>query len=88
MDIPLLVVAIIVVLLVIIFGVLVHSGLLHNITVSTGKPPIQNVTVAYKFGRGHYKNSRHPCCEAADLAPSKRTFGIYYDDPKKVCIVL
>jgi len=76
--------AVIVLLLLTLLGVAVYSGLLHQIEIGVGKPPISNVTVAYKFDRGPYNNCGHLFCEALSLAPKLRTIGVYYDDPDKV----
>ncbi|GAB1608693.1 testis-expressed protein 264-like [Argonauta hians] len=67
-----------------IFALLVYSGLFYNIQISTGRPPIGEIVVAYKFGRGPYKDAGHLFSEVVRLAPYKKTIGIYYDDPKQV----
>jgi len=62
----------------------VHCGLLCDITVGTGKPAVKSLTIAYKFARGPYKDCGSIFTEACSLAPSLRTVGVYYDDPRKV----
>ncbi|XP_064605365.1 testis-expressed protein 264 homolog isoform X2 [Liolophura sinensis] len=62
----------------------VYSGLFHSIVIGAGKPPIEDVLVAYKFARGPYKDCGQLFTETLALAPDHRTIGIYYDDPKEV----
>lgn len=66
------------------FALMAYSGLFHNIQVSTGKPPIGDMLVAYKFSRGPYKDAGQIFSEVVGLAPYKKTIGVYYDDPKQV----
>ena len=67
-----------------IFVAVVYSGLFTKITVGAGKPPIENVTIAYKYSTGPYKNCGQFFTEVVSLAPKQRGIGIYYDDPKQV----
>jgi len=78
------IVAVLLLLLLTLLGSAVYSGLLHNIQVDVGKPPISNVTIAYKFDRGPYSNTGRLFTEACSLAPKLRGIGIYYDDPYEV----
>lgn len=66
------------------FMFLVYCGLLHNVRVSTGKPPIGQFTGAYKFQKGPYKNVGDLCTEATSINPKLKLFAVYYDDPLKV----
>jgi hypothetical protein len=64
---------------------LVHSGLFRTVEeVGTGKPPIGQVVIAYKFQKGPYNSSGQIFTEAAIIAPTNKALGIYYDDPDKV----
>ena len=63
---------------------LVYCGLLHNVTVWTGKPPIGQFTGAYKFQKGPYKNVGDLFTEATSINPKLKMFAVYYDDPMKV----
>jgi len=78
------IVATLVLILLTLLGAAVYSGLLHHIQIGVSKPPISNVTVAYKFDRGPYNNSGYLFCEALSLAPKLRCIGVYYDDPYEV----
>lgn len=73
-------------LLLTLLALLIFSGLFENVNVGTGKPPIGEVTLAYKFARGPYKDSGQLFTEISLLAPpgGHRCIGIYYDDPKSV----
>uniref|UniRef100_A0A3B5QHE6 Testis expressed 264, ER-phagy receptor a n=1 Tax=Xiphophorus maculatus TaxID=8083 RepID=A0A3B5QHE6_XIPMA len=64
-------------------GLLVYSGLLTEVVIKTGAPPIRNVTVAYKFKQGAYKDSGAAFTETYSIGPKLRAIGIFYDDPKK-----
>lgn len=63
---------------------LVYCGLFHGVQITTGKPPIGQFTVAYKFGTGPYKNSGDTFTEATCVQPTLKCFGVYYDDPRTV----
>lgn len=65
-------------------GYAIYSGLLDDVVVTTGKPRVGKLTFAYKFAHGPYKESGSLFTEACSLAPSLRSIGIYYDDPKTV----
>lgn len=63
---------------------LVYSGLVSEITVLTGSPPVKKITFAYKFSQGPYKNSWRPFQESHSIGPKLPCIGVFYDDPKKV----
>ncbi|XP_071157024.1 testis-expressed protein 264-like [Mytilus edulis] len=72
-------------LLLTIIALLYVSGLFHTIEIGTGKPPIGQVTIAYKFVRGPYKDSGQFFTELSSyLKPEQHCLGIFYDDPKVV----
>lgn len=60
-----------------------YSGLLSEIVIKTGPPPIKNVTIAYKFKEGAYKDCGAAYSETYSLAPKLRTIGVFYDDPQQ-----
>ena len=70
----------------------VHSGLLHDVDVSAGKPPVGSISeadqphvIAYKFDRGRYRDAGHLFTELCSLLPRPAiTLGLYFDDPEKV----
>lgn len=80
----LLVLVLLVCLLLTIGGFLLYSGLLADVDVKTGPPPIRNVTIAYKFKEGPYKESGAAFTETCSIAPKLRTIALFYDDPKQV----
>lgn len=63
---------------------LIYSGLLSEIVVLTGSPPIKKITVVYKFFQGPYKNCGHVFKESHSIGPKLPLIGVFYDDPKKV----
>nr|XP_046239456.1 testis-expressed protein 264 homolog [Scatophagus argus] len=63
---------------------ILYSGLLSDITVLTGSPPIKKITFAYKFKQGPYKNCGQLFKESHTIGPKLSCIGVFYDDPKKV----
>lgn len=63
---------------------MLKSGLLSDIIVLTGSPPIKKTTFAYKFNVGPYKNSWQLFKESHNIGPKLPCIGVFYDDPKKV----
>ena len=49
------------------------------------RPTLGELTIAYKFARGPYKESGAMFTHIHTLLPQYRTLGVYYDDPRKVC---
>lgn len=78
-----LILVIVVCLIVTIAVFVLYSGLLSEIDIKTGPPPIKNVTIAYKFKEGQYKDCGAAFTETCSLAPKLRTIGVFYDDPKQ-----
>ena len=70
-----------------IFGLLYASGLFHHVEIGTGKPPIGQVVIAYKFMKGPYKDCGQLFTEVCSrIKPEQKSLGIYYDDPKVVSL--
>ncbi|XP_026868269.2 testis-expressed protein 264 [Electrophorus electricus] len=65
-------------------GYIMYSGLLTEIHIRTGSPPIGGITVAYKYKEGPYKECGMLFSESGRIAPKLPTVGVFYDDPKKV----
>lgn len=80
----LLVLVLLVCLLLTIGGFLLYSGLLADVVVKTGPPPIRNITIAYKFKVGPYRESGAAFTETCSIAPKLSTIAVFYDDPKQV----
>lgn len=79
----LLLVVLLVCLIVTIGGFLLYSGLLSDVIIKTGPPPIRNVTIAYKFKEGSYKDCGALYTETCSIGPKLSTIGVFYDDPKQ-----
>ncbi|CAJ1050618.1 testis-expressed protein 264-like [Xyrichtys novacula] len=62
----------------------VYSGLLSDVVVLTGSPPIKKITFAYKFTQGPYKNCGQLFKESHRIGPKLSCIGVFYDDPNKV----
>ena len=75
-------------LLLTVLALLYFSGLLLSVDVGAGPPPIQKVTVAYKFARGPYSNAGSLFNDVTRLAPKSKGIGIYYDNPNSVNLCL
>lgn len=70
--------------LVTIVGYVLYSGLLSEIHIRTGSPPIKNITIAYKFKQGPYKECGQLFTESCSIGRNLSSIGVFYDDPKKV----
>ncbi|XP_012680253.2 testis-expressed protein 264 homolog [Clupea harengus] len=70
--------------LLMVVGYVVYSGLFSKIIILTGSPPMRNITFAYKFRQGPYKDCGVLFTESSKLGPKLSTIGVFYDDPKKV----
>lgn len=79
-----LIVLLILSLLVTIAGFLLYSGLLSEVDIRTGSPPIKNITIAYKFREGPYKDCGSTFTESCSIGPKLYCIGVYYDDPNTV----
>ncbi|XP_034022511.1 testis-expressed protein 264 [Thalassophryne amazonica] len=64
-------------------GFLFYSGLLSEVVIKTGPPPIKNVTIAYKFREGSYKDCGAAYTESCSIGPKLSSIGVFYDDPKQ-----
>lgn len=62
----------------------VFSGLLSDITVFTGSPPVKRITFAYKYREGPYRHCGQLIKETLSVGPKLSGICIFYDDPKKV----
>ncbi|TWW62145.1 Testis-expressed protein 264 [Takifugu flavidus] len=62
---------------------LLYSGLLTDVLVKTGPPPIRNVTIAYKFKEGPYKECGAAFTESCSIGPKLSSIAVFYDDPKQ-----
>lgn len=80
----LLIIVLLVCLVVTVGGLLLYSGLLSDVVIKTGPPPIRNVTIAYKFKEGPYKDCGAAYTESCSIGPKLNAIGVFYDDPKQV----
>lgn len=67
-----------------ILGYVMYSGLVSKINIRTGSPPIKNITIAYKFKQGPYKECGQLFTESCHIGPKLTCLGVFYDDPQKV----
>ncbi|KAK2862169.1 hypothetical protein Q5P01_001702 [Channa striata] len=79
----LLIIVLLVCLTVTVGGFLMYSGLLSDIVIKTGPPPIRQVTIAYKFKEGLYKDCGAAFTETCSIGPKLSAIGVFYDDPKQ-----
>ncbi|XP_004715248.1 testis-expressed protein 264 isoform X2 [Echinops telfairi] len=61
-----------------------YSGLLAEVAVSSGSPPVRNITVAYKFHKAPYGETGHLFNESCSVCPKFRSIAVYYDNPRTV----
>ncbi|KAG8549549.1 hypothetical protein GDO81_020881 [Engystomops pustulosus] len=78
-----LIAALVALLLLTLFGLAVYSGLMTEVEVRAGPPPIRAVVLAYKFRVGPYDESGNLYTESVSLAPKLVSIGVYYDNPMK-----
>ncbi|KAL0978328.1 hypothetical protein UPYG_G00169070 [Umbra pygmaea] len=67
-------------LIVTVVVVIVYSGLFAEVIIKTGLPPIKNVSIAYKFHKGPYKDSGAAFTETVSIGPKLKTIRVSYDD--------
>ncbi|CAL8335439.1 unnamed protein product [Lota lota] len=79
----LLIFILVVCLIVTVVGFVLYSGLLAEVVIKTGSPPIRNVVIAYKFKEGPYKECGAGYTESCSIGPKLSNIGIFYDDPKQ-----
>ncbi|KAK6480639.1 testis-expressed protein 264-like [Huso huso] len=75
-------------LLLTVLGVVLYSGLFTEVIIRTGSSPIKNITIAYKFKQGSYKDSGAVFTESCSIGPKLSSIGVYYDDPKQESVLL
>lgn len=80
----LLIIVLLLCLVVTVVGLLVYSGLLSDVEIKTGPPPVRNVTIAYKFKEGSYKDCGAAFTESCSIGPKLDSIGVFYDDPRQV----
>ncbi|KAI1890916.1 hypothetical protein AGOR_G00158520 [Albula goreensis] len=71
-------------LVVTIVGYVLYSGLLSEVDIRTGSPPIKNITIAYKYKVGSYRDCGSIFTESCSIGPKLYCIGAYYDDPDAV----
>lgn len=69
-------------------ALLVYSGLFYTYTIRCSIPASLPKRIAYTTYKGRYQDVGKVFCKLCDLVPHKRLFGIYYDDPKTVSILI
>lgn len=66
-------------------GFVFYTGLFSEVVIRTGSPPVKNITIAYKFRKGSYKDSGAAFTESCSIGPKLSSVGVFYDDPSQVC---
>ena len=67
-----------------VLGALLHAGFFSDLLIRTSTPLSCPKRVAYKLFTGSYKQAGTGLKEVMSLVSTLKTFGVYYDDPKKV----
>ncbi|XP_067855109.1 testis-expressed protein 264 homolog [Heptranchias perlo] len=65
-------------------ALVLYSGLLSEVSVRSGPPPVRSLTLAYKYRQGPYREVGRLFTESTSIAPKLSSIGVYYDDPKQV----
>lgn len=60
-----------------------YTGLLSEVVVRAGSPPVKKITIAYKFRKGSYKASGEAFTESCSIGPKLSSVGVFYDDPNQ-----
>lgn len=79
-----LIVILIICLIATVVAFVLYSGVFSDVAIKTGSPPIKNVTIAYKFNEGSYKDCGAAYTESCSIGPKLNSIGVFYDDPKEV----
>lgn len=79
-----LIVFLILCLIVTVVAAVVYSGLFTEVNIKTGSPYIKNVTIAYKFHKGPYKDCGAAFTETVSIGPKLNTIRVSYDDSTEV----
>ena len=74
------------VVIIIVLSVFIHAGLFYGLRIRIATPLSMPKRVAYKVHTGPYSNSGPAFRNLTTLVPHLKLFGIYYDDPKEVCV--
>ncbi|XP_048054733.1 testis-expressed protein 264 [Megalobrama amblycephala] len=64
-------------------GFVFYTGLFSEVVIRTGSPPVKNITIAYKFRKGSYKDSGAAFTESCSIGPKLSSVGVFYDDPSQ-----
>lgn len=65
-------------------GFVFYTGLLSQVVVRTGPPPVKQLTIAYKLKKGSYRDCGSAFTESCSIAPHLRSIALYYDNPNQV----
>lgn len=79
-----LIVFLVICLILTLVGFVFYTGLLSEVVVRTGAPPVKKITIAYKFQKGSYKASGAAFTESCSIGPKLASVGVFYDDPNQV----
>ena len=68
--------------------ILIYSGLFYTYSIRCTTPASLPKRFAYTVYVGPYSKVCRECDKLAKVAPNKRCFEVYYDNPDKVTIVI
>ena len=80
----LLVAGVLAVLAVLLLILLTYSGFFYTYTIRCTIPASLPKRIAYKVYKGAYWKSGNAASALSSLAPNRRTFSVFYDDPDTV----
>uniref|UniRef100_A0A8C5CY52 Testis expressed 264, ER-phagy receptor n=1 Tax=Gadus morhua TaxID=8049 RepID=A0A8C5CY52_GADMO len=66
-----------------IVGFVLYLRNVSEIIIRSGCPPIKNITLAYKFKEGPYREWEQVLMECRSIEPKVANIRVLYDDPKK-----
>lgn len=79
-----LIAVVVIILILTLVGFVFYTGLLSDLAVRTGSPPVKKIIIAYKLNKGPYKESGAAFTESCSISPRLSSIGLYYDDPNQV----
>ena len=88
MDFYTIAIGVVILLLAGVFFYLLYSGFFYTYTIRCTIPASLPSSYAYVVHTGPYHNVGSVFQSLGTIVPKRRLFGVYYDDPNKVCIAV
>lgn len=73
---------------IVVFMALLHAGFFADLQIRTSPPASLPHRVAYSVHKGPYNKAGGAFSKLGSLVPRLRLFGVYYDNPNEVAIII